>query len=104
MTHVMNTIEQSEARRQQVHRRLSDLEVAVRISGELDEALHITQAARSRASLAEVLDAVRLGVKMRGILAAVLTQCADELVERVFNVRGTSWPTRRSIVEMLSPC
>ena len=100
----MNTNEQITARRQQAHRRLSELEVAVRIGGELDAAWQITQAARSGASLAEVLNAVRLGMKMRGTPATVLTQCADELVKRVVKVRGASWPTRQSTVKMLSPC
>ena len=100
----MNTIEQAEARRQQAHRRLSELEIAVGIGGEQDVAWHITQAARSGASLAAVLDAVKLGMEMRGTPAAALTQCADDMVKLVFNVRGASWPTRQSIVEMLSPC
>ena len=100
----MNTNEQTEARRQQAHRRLSELEIAVGIGGELDLAWHITQAARSGASLAEVVDAVRLGMKMRGTPTAALTQCAHDLVKRVFNVRGASWPTRQSIVESLSQC
>jgi hypothetical protein len=97
----MSTIEQTEARR---HRRLSELEVAVGIGGELDLAWHSTQAARSGASLAAVLDAVKLGMEMRGTPAAALTQCDDDMVKLVFNVRGASWPTRQSIVEMLSPC
>jgi hypothetical protein len=100
----MNTNEQTEARRQQAHRRLSELEIAVGIGGELDLAWHITQAARSGASLAEVVGALRLGMKMRGTPAAVLTQCADELVNRVFHVRGASRPTRQSIVNELSLC
>lgn len=100
----MNTNEHTEARRQQAHRRLSELEIAVGTGGELDLAWHITQAARGGASLAEVRDAVRLGMKMRGTPATVLTQCADDLVKRVFNVRGASRPTRPSIVNELSLC
>ena len=100
----MNAIEQAETRRQQAHRRLSELEIAAGIGGKLDLAWHITQAARSGASLPEVVDAVRLGMKMRGTPAVVLTQCANELVKRVFNVRGASRPTRQSIVNELSLC
>ena len=100
----MNTIEQAETRRQQAHRRLSELEIAAGIGGDLDVAWHITQAARGGASLAEVRDAVELGMKLRGTPAAVLTQCADDLEKRVFNVRGASWSTRQSIVEELSLC
>ena len=99
----MNTNEQTEARRQQAHRRLSELEIAVGIGSELDLAWHITQAARSGASLAEVVDALRLGMKKHGTPTAVLTQCND-LVKRVFNVRGASRPARQPTVEMLSPC
>jgi len=94
----MNTTEQAETRRQQAHRRLSELEIAAGIGGDLDVAWHITQAARGGASLAEVRDAVKLGMKLRGTPAAVLTQCANELVNRVFHVRGASRPTLPSIV------
>ena len=98
----MNTIETDETRRQQTHRRLSELEIAVGIGGELDLAWHITQAARSGASLAEVVDAVRLGMKMRGTPTAVLTQCVHDMVKRVLNARGALWPVRRSTVVSLS--
>ena len=103
MKGIMNTIEQAETRRQQAHRRLSELEIAVGTGGELDLAWHVTQAARSGASLAEVVDALRLGMKMRGTPTTVLTQCND-LVKRALNVRGASWPARQPTVEMPSPC
>ena len=98
----MNTNEQAETRRQQSHRRLSELEIAVGAGGELDLAWHITQAARSGASLPEVVDAVRLGMKMRGTPAVALTQCVHDVVKKVF--KGASWPTRQSIVNDLSLC
>ena len=98
----MNTNEQTEARRQQAHRRLSELEIAVGTGGEQDLAWHITQAARSGALLTEVVDAVRLGMKMRGTPTAVLTQCVHDVVKKVF--KGASWPTRQSIVNELSLC
>ena len=100
----MNTIEQVEIRRQQAHRRLSELEVAVRTGGELELAWHITQAARGGASLAEVRGAVKLGMKLRGTPVAGLTQCANEWVNRVFSVSGASRPTRRATVNEMSLC
>jgi alkylhydroperoxidase/carboxymuconolactone decarboxylase family protein YurZ len=99
----MKTIEQTEARRRQAHRRLNELEIAVGVGGRLDLAWHIAQAARSGASHADVLDAVKQGVKRRGTPTAVLAQCND-LVKRVFNERGASWPTRKPTVESLSQC
>ena len=100
----MNTIEQAETRRQQAHRRLSELEIAVGTGGELELAWHMTQAARSGALLTEVVDAVRLGMKMRGTPAVALTQCVHDVVKKVFNIRGASRPTRQSIVNELSLC
>ena len=100
----MNTTEQAETRRQQAHRRLSELEIAAGIGGDLDVAWHITQAARSGASLPEVMDAVSLGMKMRGTPAVDLTQCVHDVVKKVFNVRGASRPTRQFILEELSLC
>ena len=100
----MNTLEMTEARRQQVHRRLNELEIAAGIGSELDMAWHIAQAARGGASLAEVLAAIRLGMEMRGTPGTVLTQCTSELVKRVFHVRGASRFTRPSTVNELSLC
>ena len=100
----MMTARYIEARRQQAQRRLSELEVAVGIGDTADLAWHITQATRSGASLPDILDAVKLGIKMRGEPGDALRQCTDGLIERVFRRRDESWFTRQSIVETLSPC
>lgn len=100
----MMTARYIEARRQQAQRRLSELEVAVRIGDTADLAWHITQATRSGAALPDILGAIKLGIKMRGEPGDALTQCADDLAEQVVRSRDEPWSDRRSIVEMLSPC
>jgi hypothetical protein len=100
----MKRIQPIAGRRQQVRRRLSELELAVRIGGELDVAWHMTQASRSGASLPEIVDAIQLGVKMRGTPAVALTECADELVRRLRDTGNRLWSGRESSVGMLSPC
>ena len=100
----MKIINSLETRRQQARRRLSELELAVRIGGELDVAWHMTQASRSGASLPAILDAIRLGMKMRGTPPAALTECADELVRRLHDAGNGLWSSREPGVGMLSPC
>jgi alkylhydroperoxidase/carboxymuconolactone decarboxylase family protein YurZ len=89
----MNKLEYIEPRDQQSHRRLAELEIAVVIGGESGLAWHIIQAARSGASAAQVLDAVKLGVEMRGTSTPDLTQSALETVRKIFGVRGGSLAT-----------
>ena len=90
MKGTMNLIEQTEARRQHAQRRLNELELAAGSGGKLDLAWHMTQAVRTGASLAEVADAVRRGMKMRGTPAIALTQCVHDVVNRVSHARGAS--------------
>ena len=100
----MNFIKSTESRRQQARRRLGELELAVRIGGELDVAWHMTQAKRSGASFPEILDAIKLGMKMRGTPAVALTECADDLVRRLCHTEDALWSNRKQSVGMLSPC
>lgn len=100
----MKLINSWKSRQEQAHRRLSELELAVRIGGELEVAWHMTQAKRGGASLAEILDALKRGMKMRGTSAAALTQCADDLVRRLCNAGDALWANRESSAGMLSPC
>jgi len=100
----MSIVEKTEARRQQARRRLAELEIAVHNSGGADITWHMTQAARSGASFAEVLDALRPGMETRDTSATDLTQSSEDMVKRVFNVRGASRPARQSMVEVPSPC
>jgi len=100
----MTSTEHIAARRQKAHRRLSELEIAVGIGGELDLTWHIAQAARSGATLGEVLDALKRGMEMRDTPDAALTQSADDLADQVSGVQSRSWPTRESVVELLTPC
>ena len=98
----MNLTQSTESRRQQAHRRLSELDLAVRLGGEPEMAWHMTQARRSGASLPEILDAIKLGMKMRGTPAAALTRCAHELIRRVFDAHHALGSSRQPRVVLLS--
>ena len=67
----MNIIEQTQTRRQHMHRRLRELEVAVGIAGEPGLTWHIRQALRSGASRVEVRQAVQSGLSLAGQPATV---------------------------------
>lgn len=100
----MNQLEHIEADARQVHRRLTELELAVVIGGESGLAWHITQAARGGASAAQVLHAIKLGVEMRGTPTPALAQCVTDIIKRVFSARGGSPATRHFGVEPLIVC
>lgn len=100
----MKLIESMASRRQQAHRRLRELELAVSIGGELEVAWHLTQARRGGASLAEILDAIKQGMKKRGTPAAALTRCADDLMRRMSSTGDALWANRESSAGVLSPC
>jgi hypothetical protein len=100
----MNLSKSAESRRQQAHRRLGELELAVGAGGDRDVAWHVTQAGRSGASLPEILDAIKLGMKLRGTPEATLTEYADDWVRRLFRPGVALWSNRRASVGRLSPC
>lgn len=100
----MNLRQSAESRRPQVHRRLSELELAVRVGGELEVAWHLNQARRSGASLPEIRDAIQRALKKPGTPAAALTQCADQLARRGFNAGDARWSGSPPGVGRLSPC
>ena len=65
-TRTLNGTELAGARRQQALARLRELEVAVGSADEASTAWHVLQAARSGASLAEVVEAVKAGLALTG--------------------------------------
>lgn len=78
---------QRDARRQQAHRRLRELELAARLGDGPELAWHIVQAVRSGVSPAEVTEAVTAWTKMHGTPVATLTHCTSALKMRTVGIK-----------------
>jgi hypothetical protein len=92
VTNTMNAIDHTEARQEQARRRLLELEIAVGIAGESALAWHVAQAARSGASCAEILEAVKSGIKTGHAPVAALTRTVLNLMRKASGAQDGSSP------------